>query len=160
MKRYLTALVPLALSACGGSPPQAWDNYGFEPQVEAVQECVVTAARQVQVIGSQPANNPPIGSAAAPRPIGTISGQRDTPVPSDDSYRLSGGVIGGAAPQAGNRPSMKNPPPMPASVEYRVREGDSERVIVQSIDYSGVVLPAGTPCRLVGSGSNTRVTWG
>jgi hypothetical protein len=151
MTRILLVLVPLALSACAAPYPTSGSGRGMpEAEVPATPECIVAASRQVQLIGGRP---------GVSRPVGTISGVRNGVTSGEDPASPTAGVIGGAGSQPWAPPAMESRTPMPSAVEYTVREGTSERVIVQNIDYSGVVLPAGATCRVIGAGSGTRVTW-
>lgn len=146
MYRALLLFAPLGLAACQAPFPGglAGDRPQPHEQVASAPECVVTSARQVQLIGG----------AQGSQPIGTISGERAdnaSAAPKEGST----GVIGAQA----SSPSPSGINELGA-VEYTVQEGSSERVIVQNIDVSGTVLSAGTACQVIGEGADQRVVWG
>lgn len=144
-------MLPLALSACATLPLS--DTRPDKPAVQSVlgPDCVVVASRQVQLIGER---------SSASRPVGTISGQRiNTSLTDDAPPTPTEGVIGGGSRAPASTIEGRKLSPTPMAVEYIVREGTSERLILQNSDFSGVILPSGMACRIVGTGSNARLTW-
>jgi outer membrane lipoprotein SlyB len=157
MKKYLLAL-PILLAACEAPVHTSGTVYRQSETGIAMptsDNCTVTSARYVQLIGSPSSGGQLAGTVAG----GLLGAALGSQIGGGDGRRIATalGAVGGAA--AGSRISsnIENNARHTTGVEYTVRSGTQERVLVQNIGAHDTVLPAGTACRIIGSGNNTRI---